>query len=27
VLLEAAMKRGSSEAKQKLSELGQVGCP
>jgi len=27
VLLEAAMKRGSSEAKQKLSELGQAGCP
>jgi hypothetical protein len=26
VLLEAAMKRGSSEAKQKLSELGQAGC-
>jgi len=27
VLLEAAMKRGSSDAKQKLSELGQAGCP
>ena len=27
VLLEAAMKRGSSEAKQKLSELGLAGCP
>jgi PilZ domain len=27
VLLEAAMKRGNSAAKQKLSELGQAGCP
>ena len=27
VLLEAAVKRGSSEAKQKLEELGQAGCP
>jgi hypothetical protein len=27
VLLEAATKRGSSEAKQKLSELGLAGCP
>jgi hypothetical protein len=27
VLLEAALKRGSSEAKQKLSELGLAGCP
>ena len=26
VLLEAAMKRGSSEARQKLSDLGQAGC-
>jgi hypothetical protein len=26
VLLEAAVKRGSREAKQKLDELGQVGC-
>ena len=26
VLLEAAMKRGSSEAKQRLGELGQAGC-
>lgn len=27
VLLEAAVKRGSSEAKQSLGELGQAGCP
>jgi TPR repeat protein len=27
VLLEAAVKRGSSEAKQKLDDLGQAGCP
>jgi PilZ domain len=27
VLLEAAIKRGRSEAKQKLGELGQAGCP
>jgi hypothetical protein len=27
VRLEAAVKRGSSEAKQKLGELGQAGCP
>jgi TPR repeat protein len=27
VLLEAAAKRGSAEAKKKLSELGQSGCP
>jgi hypothetical protein len=27
VLLEAAVKRGSPEAKQKLDELGQEGCP
>lgn len=27
VLLEAAVKRGSSEARQKLGELGQAGCP
>jgi hypothetical protein len=27
VLLEAAVKRGSPEAKQKLGELGQAGCP
>jgi hypothetical protein len=27
VLLEAAVKRGSLEAKQKLEELGQTGCP
>jgi len=27
VLLEAAAKRGSSEAKRKLGELGQSGCP
>jgi TPR repeat protein len=27
VLLEAAVKRGSSEAREKLDELGQAGCP
>jgi len=27
VLLEAAVKRGSSEARQKLEELGKAGCP
>ena len=27
VLLEAAVKRGSAEAKQKLDELGRAGCP
>jgi TPR repeat protein len=27
VLLEAAVKRGSAEAKQKLDELPQAGCP
>jgi TPR repeat protein len=27
VLLEAAVKRGNLEAKQKLDELGQAGCP
>ena len=27
VLLEAAVKRGSAEAKQKLDGLGQAGCP
>jgi TPR repeat protein len=27
VLLEAAVKRGSTEAKQKLDDLGQAGCP
>lgn len=27
VLLEAAIKRGSSDAQQKLGELGQAGCP
>jgi len=27
VLLEAAVKRGSTEAKQKLDELGRAGCP
>ena len=27
VLLEAAVKRGSGEARQKLDELGQAGCP
>jgi hypothetical protein len=27
VLLEAAVKRGSAEAQQKLDELAQGGCP
>jgi TPR repeat protein len=27
ILLEAAAKRGSTEAKQKLDDLGQAGCP
>jgi hypothetical protein len=27
VLLEAAVKRGNVEAKQKLDELPQAGCP
>jgi TPR repeat protein len=27
VLLEAAVKRGSADARQKLGELGQAGCP
>ena len=27
VLLEAAVKRGSGDAKQKLDELPQAGCP
>jgi TPR repeat protein len=27
VLLEAAVKRGSGDARQKLDELGQSGCP
>jgi len=27
VLLEAAVKRGSADAKQKLDELPQAGCP
>jgi TPR repeat protein len=27
VLLEAAAKRGSSDAKEKLGQLGQSGCP
>jgi hypothetical protein len=27
VLLEAAVKRGSAEARQRLDELGQAGCP
>jgi TPR repeat protein len=27
VLLEAAIKRGSAEGKQKLDELAQAGCP